>query len=221
MPSAPRGTCITAHAHHFGRGVPLRTCAAQSRRADEEASVAAHITRRSRSAPFGLFDCSLRAMPPAASYKPERARFAPTAGLDQGPALQHHGWFNGDNMVTGGEREQRGGLQDGRPPADVDTAQPMIASPTWWAQLEDYGFCKKGEGACGLRRPAHGRKTADQHLRRPAFGVRAEGMLQVVEGVRQMRHTFGRTAGKGCGDRARLRAWRQPVCHSTLILGRA
>jgi acetyl-CoA acetyltransferase len=88
--------------------------------------------------------------------------------------------------------------------------------------LEDYGFCAKGEGgpfaASGALRLAgqlptntSGGQLSEAHV---------EGMLQIVEGVRQLRHTYpkerqveGATTAlvSGHGGNA--------VCHSTLILG--
>ena len=85
---------------------------------------------------------------------------------------------------------------------DVNTAQiydcftGMVV-----AQLEDYGFCKKGEGgpfvASGalelggaLPTNTSGGQLSEAHV---------EGMLQIVEGVRQLRHTYPRrTSSKRC-----------------------
>ena len=75
-------------------------------------------------------------------------------------------------------------------PQDIDTAQ-FYDSFTGMviAQLEDYGFCAKGEGgpfaASGALRlggelPSNtsGGQLSEAHV---------EGMLQIVEGVRQLR----------------------------------
>ena len=99
-------------------------------------------------------------------------------------------------------------------PDDVDTAQ-IYDCFTYMVltQLEDYGFCKKGEGGpfvasgalrMGGRLPTNtsGGQLSEAHV---------EGMLQMVEGVRQLRHTYpARASGRGCRDRARVRPWRQP-----------
>ena len=119
----------------------------------------------------------------------------------------------------------RGAEVLGVSPDDVDTAQ-IYDCFTYMVltQLEDYGFCKKGEGGdfvasgalrMGGRLPTNtsGGQLSEAHV---------EGVLQVVEGARQMRHTYpaerqvkdaeiALVSGHGCNQ----------VCHSTLILGRA
>lgn len=60
------------------------------------------------------------------------------------------------------------------------------------AQLEDYGFCKKGEGGPFV---ASGALRMDGLLPTNTSGgqlseAHCEGMLQVVEVARQMRHTY-------------------------------
>ena len=90
--------------------------------------------------------------------------------------------------------------------------------------LEDAGFCKKGEGGAFVRSGAlrmggvlptntSGGQLSEAHV---------EGMLQIVEGARQLQGIYGPDrqvkdaeialiSGHGCNQ----------VCHSTLILGRA
>ncbi|MGE3646639.1 MAG: thiolase family protein [Beijerinckiaceae bacterium] len=183
-------------------------------------------------APFGIYDCSLRSDAAGAVIvtSTERAR-----DLRQPPVLikgfgtfnNTRGWFADDNMVHTAARQsgEAAYRMAGLGPQDVDTAQ-IYDCFTYMVltQLEDYGFCKKGEGgdfvASGALRlggalPCNtsGGQLSESH---------AEGMLQIVEGVRQMRHTYPAerqvkdaeiclVSGHGGNQ----------VCHSTLILGRA
>jgi acetyl-CoA acetyltransferase len=110
-------------------------------------------------------------------------------------------------------------------PVDVDTAQ-LYDCFTYMVltQLEDYGFCKKGEGGdfvasgalrMGGRLPTNtsGGQLSEAHV---------EGMLQVVEGVRQMRHTHPAERQVKDAEIALVSGHGgNQVCHSTLILGRA
>ena len=110
-------------------------------------------------------------------------------------------------------------------PQDVDTAQ-IYDCFTYMVltQLEDYGFCKKGEGgpfvASGALRlggalPCNtsGGQLSESHC---------EGMLQIVEGVRQMRHTYPEHRQVKDAEIALISGHGgNQVCHSTLILGRA
>ncbi len=110
-------------------------------------------------------------------------------------------------------------------PDDVDTAQ-IYDCFTYMVltQLEDYGFCKKGEGGdfvasgalrMGGRLPTNtsGGQLSEAHV---------EGMLQVVEGARQMRHTYPAERQVKDAEIALVSGHGgNQVCHSTLILGRA
>jgi acetyl-CoA acetyltransferase len=110
-------------------------------------------------------------------------------------------------------------------PDDVDTAQ-IYDCFTYMVltQLEDYGFCKKGEGGdfvasgalrMGGRLPTNtsGGQLSEAHV---------EGMLQVVEGARQMRHTYPADRQVKDAEVALVSGHGgNTVCHSTLILGRA
>jgi len=137
------------------------------------------------------------------------------------------GWFADDNMVVtaakqAGEAAYR---MAGLGPQDVDTAQ-IYDCFTYMVltQLEDYGFCKKGEGgpfvASGALRiggalPCNtsGGQLSESHC---------EGMLQIVEGVRQMRHTYPEHRQVKDAEIALISGHGgNQVCHSTLILGRA
>jgi acetyl-CoA acetyltransferase len=137
------------------------------------------------------------------------------------------GWFEDDNMVTTAAK-QSGELaykMAGLGPADVDCAQ-IYDCFTYMVltQLEDYGFCKKGDGGpfvasgalrMGGRLPTNtsGGQLSEAHV---------EGVLQIVEGARQMRHTY--PAERQVKDAEIVLVsghGGNQVCHSTLILGRA
>ena len=108
---------------------------------------------------------------------------------------------------------------------DIDTAQ-LYDCFTYMvlAQLEDYGFCKKGEGGPFA---ASGALRLGGHLPTNTSGgqlseAHVEGMLQIVEGVRQLRHTYPHERQVKDAAIALVSGHGgNPVCHSTLILGRA
>ncbi len=188
--------------------------------------------QRSIVRPFGLYDCSLRSDAAGAVIVTSRER---ARDLKQPPVLikgfgtynNLRGWFADDNMVMtsakqAGETAYR---MAGLGPRDVDTAQ-IYDCFTYMVltQLEDYGFCKKGEGgdfvASGALRlggalPTNtsGGQLSEAH---------GEGMLQIVEGVRQMRHTYPAHRQVKDAEIALISGHGgNQVCHSTLILGRA
>src|ERR1700722_4729785 len=109
--------------------------------------------------PFGMFDCSLNSDGAGAVIVTsiERAK-----SLRQRPVLikgfaTHNntkGWILGDHMLSTGAVESgaRAFRMAGLGPKDVDTAQ-IYDCFTYMVltQLEDYGFCKKGEGGAFAR----------------------------------------------------------------------
>jgi len=183
-------------------------------------------------APFCMLDCSLRSDGAGAVIvaSTERAR-----DLKQHPVLikgfgTHNnlrGWFNDDNMVNtaAGPSGKTAYRMAGLGPADVDTAQ-IYDCFTYMVltQLEDYGFCKKGEGGDfvssgalrmtgALPTNTSGGQLSECH---------AEGMLQICEGVRQLRHTYPSARQAKDAEIALISGHGgNQVCHSTLILGRA
>ncbi|MEA2976011.1 MAG: hypothetical protein QOF19_1531 [Alphaproteobacteria bacterium] len=182
--------------------------------------------------PFGLFDCSLRSDGAGAVIVTSRERArdlrqppVPIKGFGSFNNLR--GWFVDDNMVTTAAKQsgESAYAMAGLGPADVDTAQ-LYDCFTYMVltQLEDYGFCKKGEGGdfvasgalrMGGRLPTNtsGGQLSEAHV---------EGMLQVVEGVRQMRHTYPKERQVKDAEIALVSGHGgNQVCHSTLILGRA
>jgi acetyl-CoA acetyltransferase len=183
-------------------------------------------------APFGLFDCSLRSDAAGAVIVTSRERARdlrqpPVSIKGFGSYNNLTGWFSADNMVTTAAKEsgEAAYKMAGIGPADVSCAQ-LYDCFTYMvvAQLEDYGFCKKGEGGPFA---ASGALRIDGRLPTNTSGgqlseAHAEGMLQVVEGVRQMRHTYpAERQVKGAEIALISGHGGNQVCHSTLILGRA
>ncbi|MPZ93427.1 MAG: hypothetical protein GEU96_00665 [Propionibacteriales bacterium] len=179
--------------------------------------------------PFGIYDCSLRTDGAGAVVVTETARakdlpHPPVVVRGFGSHNNLRGWTIDDHMVqtaarASGERAYR--IADVSP-SDIDTAQ-LYDCFTYMvlAQLEDYGFCEKGEGgelvasgALGLDGAiptnTSGGQLSEGHV---------EGMLQVVEAVRQLRHEY--PAERQVPD-ARLALVSghggNTVCHTTLIL---
>ncbi len=182
--------------------------------------------------PFGLFDCSLRSDAAGAVIVTSKDR---ARDLKQPPVLikgfgsfnNTRGWFNDDNMVVTSAKQsgETAYKMAGLGPDDVDTAQ-IYDCFTYMAltQLEDYGFCRKGEGGpfvqsgalrMGGRLPTNtsGGQLSESH---------AEGVLQIVEGARQLRHTYPANRQVKDAEIALVSGHGgNQVCHSTLILGRA
>jgi acetyl-CoA acetyltransferase len=182
--------------------------------------------------PFGLYDCSLRSDGAGAVIVTSRER---ARDLKQPPVLikgfgsfnNLRGWFADDNMVTTAAKNsgEIAYAMAGLGSDDVDCAQ-IYDCFTYMVltQLEDYGFCKKGEGGdfvasgalrMGGRLPTNtsGGQLSEAHV---------EGMLQVVEGARQMRHTYPPDRQVKDAEIALVSGHGgNQVCHSTLILGRA
>ncbi len=181
--------------------------------------------------PFGLYDCSLTTDGAGAVVvtSAERAR-----GLKQPPVYIQgfgtfnnlRGWFFDDHMVYTAAKKsaEKAYAMAGVGPKDIHSVQVydcftyMVA-----AQLEDYGFCAKGEGGPFV---ASGALDIDGSLPTNTSGGQlseghVEGMLQIVEAVHQLRRDrpegrqvknaeVGLVTGHGGNT----------VCHSTLILSR-
>lgn len=183
-------------------------------------------------APFGLYDCSLRSDGAGAVIvtSRERARDLPQPSVlikGFGTYNNLRGWFADDNMVVTAAKNsgEAAYKMAGVGPADVDTAQ-IYDCFTYMVltQLEDYGFCKKGEGGPFV---ASGALRKNGRLPTNTSGgqlseAHTEGMLQVVEGVRQLRHTYPADRQVRDAEIALVSGHGgNQVCHSTLILGRA
>ena len=220
---------------HFGRiAVDFREHALRNPEAQmkKPLSMEEYHNQRSIVRPFGLFDCSLRSDAAGAMIVTSRAR---ARDLKQPPVLikgfgTHNnlkGWFADDNMVVTAARQagETAYRMAGLGPKDIDTAQ-IYDCFTYMVltQLEDYGFCKKGEGGDFV---ASGALRLDGALPTNTSGgqlseAHAEGVLQIVEGVRQLRHTYPTHRQVKEAEIALISGHGgNQVCHSTLILGRA
>ena len=182
--------------------------------------------------PFGLLDCSLRSDAAGAVVVTTRERakdLRRTPALIKGFATHNNlkGWFADDTMVNtaAGPSGARAYAMAGLGPEDIDCAQ-IYDCFTYMvlAQLEDYGFCEKGEGGPFV---ASGALRMDGTLPTNTSGgqlseAHAEGMLQIVEGVRQLQGIYGPDR-QVAGAEACLVSGHggNTVCHSTLILGTA
>ena len=182
--------------------------------------------------PFGLFDCSLNTDGAGAVVVTSTGR---ARALRQTPVLikgfaSHNntkGWIQEDHMISTGavESGERAFRMAGLGPRDVDTAQ-IYDCFTYMVltQLEDYGFCKKGEGGAFVRSGAlrldgalpcntSGGQLSEAHV---------EGMLQIVEGARQLQGVYGPERQVPHAEIALISGHGgNQVCHSTLILGKA
>jgi acetyl-CoA acetyltransferase len=181
--------------------------------------------------PFGLFDCSLVTDGAGALVitSAERARDLPRPAVDIGGfgfRNNLRGWFYDDHMVdTAAQQASRQAYEmAGLGPRDVDCAQ-IYDCFTYMVltQLEDYGFCKKGEGgpfvasgalALGGALPTNtaGGQLSEGHC---------EGMLQIVEAVHQVRRD--RPPDRqvtDCDVAIASGHGGNTVCHSSLILQR-
>lgn len=181
--------------------------------------------------PFCLFDCSLRSDGAGAVIVTSKAR---ASDLRQPPILikgfgtHNHlrGWFADDNMLRTGASESGAAAyrMAGVGPADIDTAQLYDCFTSMvLVQLEDYGFCKKGEGGDYVMSGAldingalpcntSGGMLSEAHV---------EGMLQICEAVRQLRGSLPEVRQvQGAATALVSGHGGNQVCHSSLILGR-
>jgi acetyl-CoA acetyltransferase len=191
-----------------------------------------YLSARYIAEPYGLYDCSLVSDGAGATIVTtlERAKSLRQPAViikGFGTFNNTRGWIYDDHMIrTAAEGSAKQAFaMSGISPKDVDTAQiydcftGMVV-----AQLEDYGFCKKGEGGPFV---ASGALRLDGALPTNTSGgqlseAHVEGMLQVVEGVRQLRHTYPVERQVKDAEVALVSGHGgNTVCHSTLILARA
>ncbi len=182
--------------------------------------------------PFGLFDCSLNsdgagAVVVTSTERAKSLRRKPV--LIKGFATHNNtkGWIAEDHMLSTGAVESgaRAFNMAGLGPKEVDTAQ-IYDCFTYMVltQLEDYGFCKKGEGGEFVR---SGALRLDGALPTNTSGgqlseAHVEGMLQIVEGARQLQGIYAADRQVPDAEIALVSGHGgNQVCHSTLILGRA
>ncbi len=181
--------------------------------------------------PFNVYDCSLRtdaagAVVVTSAERAKSLKQPPVYISGFGSHNNLRGWFFDNYMVNTAARAsgQTAFHMAGISPKEVDTAQ-LYDCFTYMvlAELEDYGFCAKGEGgpfaASGaldlegaLPTNTAGGQLSEGHV---------EGMLQVLEAVRQLRQ--GEPPGRQVpGAEVALVSGHggNAVCHTTLILRR-
>ena len=181
--------------------------------------------------PFGLFDCSLvtdaaGAVVVTSADRARDLRRPPVYVSGFGVHNNLRGWFYDNHMVDTAAKQAsaQAYAMAGLGAADVDTAQ-LYDCFTYMVlvQLEDYGFCAKGEGgpfaASGALRlggalPTNtsGGQLSEGHC---------EGMLQIVEAVHQVRRD--RPPDRQVADcEVALVSGHggNTVCHSSLLLRR-
>ena len=180
--------------------------------------------------PFHVLDCC-QVSDGAAAFivtSAERARDLrqpPVYVMGMGRANNSRGWTYGDHMIELAAKESgaKAFRMAGLTPADIDTAQ-LYDCYTYivLATLEDYGFCKKGEGGAfveGGRLELGGALPTNTSGGMLSEGY-VEGMLQIVEAVRQLR---GQAEARQVPDAETAIVsgnGGNTVCHSTLILRR-
>lgn len=183
-------------------------------------------------APLGLFDCSLRSDGAAAVIVTSMARARdlkrrPVQIKGFGTFNQLRGWFADENMVSSaaGPSGAAAYAMAGVGPNDIDTAQLYDCfTSVVLMQLEDYGFCKKGEGGDFVK---GGALRIDGSLPCNTSGgmlseAHVEGMLQICEAAEQLRGTLPPERQVNGAEIALVSGHGgNQVCHATLILGRA
>jgi acetyl-CoA acetyltransferase len=181
--------------------------------------------------PFGLHDCSLVTDGAGAVVVTSAERAAslakrPVYVLGFGSASNLRGWLVDDHAVSTAARESGAAAfrMAGLGPADVDTVQ-LYDCFTYMVvvQLEDYGFCGKGDGGPFV---ADGSLALDGSLPANTSGGQlseghVEGMLQIVEAVRQLRDDHPPERQVPNAETALVSGHGgNAACHSTLVLGR-
>ena len=180
--------------------------------------------------PFCLLDCSLVNDGAGAVVvtKLDRARHLrqpPIVIRGFGTFNNLTGWFQDDHMIQTGavESSKEAYRMAGVTAKDISTAQIYDCFTGMVViQLEDYGFCEKGEGGPfaesgalrldgALPTNTSGGQLSEAHV---------EGMLQIVEGVQQLRHIYPPERQVPNAQIALVSGHGgNTVCHSTLILG--
>ena len=143
-------------------------------------------------APFGLYDCSLQtdgagAVVVTSAERAKDLRQRPVYIKGFGTCNNLSGWFHEQNMTHTGaiQAGKTAYAMAGVGPRNIDVAQ-IYDCFTYMVlvQLEDYGFCKKGEGGDFV---ASGALDLDGSIPTNTSGgqlseAHVEGMLQVVKG---------------------------------------
>jgi acetyl-CoA acetyltransferase len=181
--------------------------------------------------PFGLFDCSVPvdaagAVVVTSMERAKTLRHRPAAISGFGTFNNLTGWYADEHMTTTAacRSGQKAYAMAGLGPKDIGSTQ-LYDCFTYMviAQLEDYGFCAKGEGgpyaASGALRmdgalPSNtsGGQLSEGHV---------EGMLQILEAVRQVRGDLEKDRQAPRADAVLVSGHGgHTVCHSSLILTR-
>jgi acetyl-CoA acetyltransferase len=220
---------------HFGAiAVAFREHASRNPQAQKRAPITLddYLGARLIVDPFGLFDCSLVSDGAGAVVitSAERARDLPKYPvLISGFGFQNNlrGWLQDEHMVNTAAQQASAEAyaMAGLGPHEVDTAQ-IYDCFTYMVltQLEDYGFCKKGEGGDFV---ASGALELDGLLPTNTSGGQlseshVEGMLQPIEAVRQLRHCYAPDRQvRDCEVAVVSGHGGNTVCHSSLILRRS
>lgn len=181
--------------------------------------------------PFNMYDCSLvtdgaGAVVVCSAERAKDLRQIPVLISGFGTFNNLRGWYYDEHMTDTAARRsgEKAFSMAGIGPKEIDTAQ-LYDCFTYMVltQLEDYGFCAKGEGgpfamsgALGLdgALPSNtsGGQLSEGHV---------EGMLQILEGIRQLRHSYGPDRQVSDAQWALVSGHGgNTVCHSSLILQR-
>ncbi len=181
--------------------------------------------------PYGLFDCSLEsdgagAVVVTSAERARHLRQPPVYLKGFGSFNNLSGWLVDDHMFKTAaiQSGKTAFAMAGLTPADIDTAQIYDCfTGMVIAQLEDYGFCPKGDGGPFVQ---SGALRMDGVLPTNTSGgqlseAHVEGMLQIVEATRQLRHHYPAERQVRNAETALVSGHGgNTVCHSTLILGR-
>ncbi len=224
----------TRHMHEFGTTrehfAEVAIAFREHARKNPQAQMRGPLTRedyfkaRLIVSPFALFDCSLRSDGAGAVIVTSRERArdqAPCPVLIRGFGSFNNltGWFNGDNMIETAARKsaEAAYAMAGLGPSEVDTAQ-LYDCFTYMviAQLEDYGFCRKGEGGPFVQSGALALSGA-----LPCNTSGGQLSEAHVEGMRQLRHAYPPERQVKDAEIALISGHGgNQVCHATLILER-
>ena len=182
--------------------------------------------------PLNLYDCSLVSDGAGAVVvtSAERAKdlpHDPVYILGFGSHNNLRGWTFDDHMVnTAAQESARAAYRmAGVGPSDIDTVQ-LYDCFTYMvmAELEDYGFCEKGEGGPFAESGAlrlHGGSLPANTSGGQLSEAHVEGVLQVLEGVRQLRREYPLERQVPGVEVALVSGHGgMTICHTTLILGR-
>jgi acetyl-CoA acetyltransferase len=194
-------------------------------------TMAQYLAARRIVEPFGLLDCSVPvdaagAVVVTSMERAKTLRHRPAAIAGFGTFNNLRGWYADEHMTTTAacKSGQKAYAMAGLGPKDIGALQ-LYDCFTYMVlvQLEDYGFCAKGEGgpfaASGALRmdgalPSNtsGGQLSEGHV---------EGMLQILEAVRQVRGDLPKDRQAPRGDAVLISGHGgHTVCHSSLILTR-